>query len=212
MLITKIERQKKHPSRCSIFIYGEFAFGISDKLLLLFSLHQGASLEQGEVDKILKAELEETAKQKAFRFLSIRPRSRKEIRDYLLRKEYSEEVAETVILKLESLKLLDDVAFARMLCRDSMIRKPMGEKLARQVMFKKGVPRPVIDSVIPEFFSSESELILALKAAEKHQQRARRSSKMPDELHVKKKLLDFLMRRGFAYETAMSAAKQTLTK
>ena len=212
MLITKIERQKKHPSRVSVFIDGEFAFGISDKLLLLFSLYQGASLEQGEIDKILRSELEETAKQKAFRFLSIRPRSKKEIRDYLLRKEYSEDVAETIILKLESLKLLDDVAFARMLCRDSMIKKPMGEKLARQMMFKKGVPRPVIDSVIPEFFSSESELILALKAAEKHQERARRSSKISDALHVKKKLFDFLMRRGFAYETAMSATKQTLMK
>ncbi len=86
MRITKIEGQKKHPSRKSIFIDGKFTFGVSDDVLLKFSLYVGKELEQSDTEKILHAENVETAKQKVIRFLSIRPRSKKEIRDYLFRK------------------------------------------------------------------------------------------------------------------------------
>jgi regulatory protein len=212
MRITKIERQKKHPSRKSIFIDGSFAFGISDDVLLKFHLHEGAELEKSAAEKILQAENEETAKQKVMRFLSIRPRSKKEIRDYLLRKDYAEDIAERIIARLESLGMVDDVAFARMVSRDSLLRKPMGEKMLRQVLFKKGVPKATVDAVIPEFFTSESELEMAVKAAEWQQARMKRSSKSVDEIRAKKKLLDYLVRRGFAFDTALSATKQILAK
>ena len=97
MHITKIERQKKRSSRKSIFIDGSFAFGVSDDILLKFALHEGALLDKGTIEKIVASDHEEAAKQKALRFLAIRPRSKREIRDYLLRKEFSEEIAESIL-------------------------------------------------------------------------------------------------------------------
>ncbi len=111
MRITKIERQKKRPSRKSIFIDGSFAFGVSDDILLKFALHEGALLNEGMIEKIIASDHEETAKQKALRFLAIRPRSKKEIRDYLSRKEFSAEIAERIIGRLETLNMLDDACF-----------------------------------------------------------------------------------------------------
>ena len=73
MRITKIERQKKRSSRKSIFIDGSFAFGVSDDILLKFALHEGTLLDEGTIEKIIAANGEETAKQKALRFLAIRP-------------------------------------------------------------------------------------------------------------------------------------------
>lgn len=211
MRITKIEGQKKHPSRKSIFVDGKFAFGVSDDVLLKFGLYVGEELEQSDTEKILQAENVETAKQKVMRFLSIRPRSKKEIRDYLLRKEYAGDIADTIVAKLESLKMVDDEAFARMVCRDSLLKKPMGEKMLRQVLFKKGVPKPIVDSAMLEFFTPSSELAMAVKAAERQQARVKRSSKSVDEVHAKKKLLDYLVRRGFSFNTALSATKQILS-
>jgi regulatory protein len=211
MRITKIEGQKKHPSRKSIFIDGTFAFGVSVDVLLKFNLYVGEELEQSDTEKILHAENVETAKQKVMRFLSIRPRSKKEIRDYLFRKEYAGDIADTIVAKLESLRMVDDEAFARMVCRDSLLKKPMGEKMLRQVLFKKGVPKPIIDSVMVEFFTSSSELAMAVKAAERQQVRVKRSSKSVDEVHAKKKLLDYLVRRGFSFDTALSATKKILS-
>jgi Uncharacterized protein conserved in bacteria len=212
MRITKIERQKKRSSRKSVFIDGSFAFGISDDVLLKFALHEGTQLEKGTMEKILEREHEETAKQKAFRFLSIRPRSKKEIRDYLSRKEFTADITENVIARLESLSMLDDVSFARMVCRDALAKKPVGEKMLRQGLFKKGVPRPIIETVVAEFFTPESELQMAVKAAERQRTRVERSSKRLDNDHFKKKILDYLVRHGFTYDTALNATKQLLSK
>ena len=211
MRITKIEGQKKRPTRKSIFIDGQFAFGVSIDILVKFGLYVGKDLEQLEKETILHAENVETAKQKVMRFLSIRPRSKKEIRDYLVRKEYPPDVGDDIIAKLESLKMVDDEAFARMVCRDSLLKKPMGEKMLRQALFKKGVPKPIVDSAMLEFFTLSSELTIAMKAAERQQARIQRSSKHADEIQKRKKLLDYLVRRGFSFETALSATKQMLS-
>ncbi len=208
MRITKIERQKKRPSRKSIFIDGSFAFGVSDDILLKLALHEGALLDEGMIEKIIASDHEETAKQKALRFLAIRPRSKKEIRDYLLRKEFSAEIAERVIERLESLTMLDDVAFARMVCRDALAKKPAGAKMLRQMLIRKGVPPPLIESVLAEFSTPESEFQMAVKAAERQSARIGRSSRQLDNDHVKKKILDYLVRRGFAFDTALSATKE----
>ncbi len=211
MRVTKIERQKKRSSRRSVFIDGSFAFGISDDILLKFALHEGALLDEGTVEKIIASDHEETAKHKALRFLSIRPRSKKEIRDYLLRREFSSEIAESVIERLESLKLLDDAAFARMVCRDAIAKKPSGAKMLRNGLMKKGVPLPIIESVLVEFSTPDSEFQMAVKAAEWQRRRIGRSSKQLDNNHIKKKILDYLVRRGFAFDTALSATRQILS-
>jgi regulatory protein len=210
MRITKIERQKKRASRVSIFIDGSFAFGVSIDVMLRYALHEGVDLDQAAVDIIRDSENEETAKQKALRYLAIRPRSKKEMRDYLLRKEFPAEIGEKVIARLESLNMLDDAAFARMVCRDALSKKPAGAKMLRQMMMKKGVPPPLIESVIAEFSTPESEFQMAVKAAERQLARIGRSSRQLDDDHIKKKLLDYLMRRGFAFDTALSATKKLL--
>ena len=212
MLVTKIERQKKRTSRKSVFIDGSFAFGISDDVLLKFALHEGAQLEQGTLEKILKTEDEETAKQKALRFLSIRPRSKKEIRDYLLRKEFPADITDNVVARLETLHMLDDVEFARMVCRDALAKKPAGAKMLRQALFKKRVPKEIIETVLAEFSTPESEFEMAVKAARSQSMRIERSSKRLDNDHFKRKILDYLVRRGFAFDTALSATKHLLSK
>lgn len=212
MRITRIERQKKKSSRRSIFIDGNFAFGVSDDILLKFALHQGALLDKETIEKIVASDHEETAKQKAFRYLAIRPRSKKEIRDYLLRKEFSVEIAEKIIGRLETLNMLDDLAFARMVCRDALAKKPAGAKMLKQGLMKKGVPPAIIESVLLEFSSPESEFQMAVKAAEQQSRRIGRSSKLLDGDHFKKKILDYLVRRGFTFDTALSATRQILSK
>lgn len=212
MRITKIEPQKKHPARKSVFIDGKFAFGIGGDLLASVGLRQGREVKQGEVDKFLRLEQEEMAKQKVLRFLSIRPRSKKEVRDYLRRKDYPEEIADKVVARFEELKMLDDLSFARMVCRDSLAKKPMGERLLRQVLHKKGVPKPAIDTVIPEFITSEAERTMAATSAARHYARLKRSRSSSDDAQTRKKLLDHLMRCGFGYDVALNAARTVLSK
>jgi len=212
MRITKIERQKKRASRKSIFIDGNFAFGVSDDVLLKFALHEGAELDEEAVERIAEAENEASAQQKALRLLGIRPRSKKEIRDYLIKKDFSAGLAERIIGKLESLRMLDDLAFARMVCRDLLAKKPSGEKMLRQQLVKKGVPAATVENVLQEFSTPEGEFEMALKAAEKQSFRIGRSSRTVDDDGYRKKILEYLLRRGFAFDTALRATKKILAK
>jgi len=84
--------------------------------------------------------------------------------------------------------------------------------MLRQMMMKKGVPPLLAETVIAEFSTPESEFQLAIKAAERQSARIGRSSRRLDDDHIKKKILDYLMRRGFAFDTAMSATKKLLAK
>jgi SOS response regulatory protein OraA/RecX len=52
---------------------------------------------------------------------------------------------------------------------------------------------------------------MAVKAAEWQRRRIGRSSKQLDNNHIKKKILDYLVRRGFAFDTALSATRQILS-
>jgi len=63
-----------------------------------------------------------------------------------------------------------------------------------------------------EFSTPESEFQMSVKAAEWQSRRIGRSSKQLDDDHFKKKILDFLVRRGFAFDTALSATRQILSK
>ena len=176
------------------------------------SLHVGEELDEETVAGLVRSDQEENAKQKAFRFLAIRPRSTKEIRDYLSKKKFPEDIIEAIVAKLESLNMLDDRSFARMLCRDIVARNPAGEKLLRQQLFKKGVPKEIAESVLAELATPEVELMMALKAAERQCVRVGRSAKRLDDVQYRRKILDYLVRRGFDFETAVSATKQLLTR
>ena len=83
MIITEITRQVKNPDRYSIFIDGEFAFGINGVELLLHKLVVGMEIDQGLFDK-LQNELEfAKARDAAVGYLAHRQRSIKEMRNKL---------------------------------------------------------------------------------------------------------------------------------
>lgn len=210
MLITRIERQKKNSSRASVYLDGAYAFGVSDEVLLRAALHAGKEVSPEKVKELQEADAAETAKQRAMRFLGIRPRTGKEITTYLFRKGYSEEIASMILEKLTALRLIDDLEFARMFCRDRLKLRPTGAQLLRRQLVQKGVPRPAIDLVLQELSPQASEAGTAADAAGRCWTKISRSRAATDPLVAKKKLLDHLMRRGFSYETSKVAIANLL--
>lgn len=94
--LSKIERQKKNSQRYSLFIEGQFAFGVAEAILIQFALHKGMTLTNHELAQIQQAEFDYSFYQKALNYLSYGLRSEKEMRDYLTRhiKQYQSEQAE----------------------------------------------------------------------------------------------------------------------
>lgn len=136
----------------------------------------------------------EAAKQKAFRLLSLRPHSEKELEKKLREKGFPAVVVKETLEKLHDLKYLNDEYFAKSLARNLAVNKLWGNKKLIASLREKGLPTELIDLSIeqarqelPE--EAAIEILIKKKAAKR---------KMPAfDFKEKQKIFQALMGRGF---------------
>jgi regulatory protein len=199
MIVTKIERQKRHPDRVNIHLDGVFAFGLDEEVLLRHGLRKGDAIDERTHRELLGAEAYSRARAAALRYLSYRLRSEREIRTKLAAGEVPPGVIDRVVEALAALGLVDDRRFASAFVHDARLRKPTGERLLRQQLAVKGVPRTVIDAVLAENTSREEDHSAALEAARALLRRYRASRKHTDDAAQRRRVAQFLVRRGFEW-------------
>jgi regulatory protein len=137
----------------------------------------------------------------AIRFVSFRPRSQKEFTDFLDKKLTRWDVSGVgliakVIGRMEELGYVDDVKFAAWWVDQRTAFRPKGNRVIEIELIRKGVPRAIIASVLSSR-GSQSLLAAAKQAVAK---KLHLWVKLPD-MARKKKLYDYLGRRGFDSET-----------
>jgi regulatory protein len=208
MIITSIERQKKNPKRVNIFCDDEFAAGIHEDVLMKFRLRKGDTLDEEQLRQLQSAEELNLAKQKAFRFMSYRQRSEKELRAKLLEHEFHPSIIEEVTSSLKQTGMLNDRVFAEAYVHDLLMKKPSGGTLIRRQLRLKGIENRIIEDVLKEQLDSETQTSLAREAAKKHMRRYGIARKKHDRLKQQKRLADFLARRGFTWETVAATVKE----
>ena len=194
--ITQIAVQKKRKNRCSIFLNDEFAFGLDQDVVLRFGLKKGDILDDKRIEEILLSEERKSAKDRALKFLSYRDRSEKEILTKLKDVGYDESVIKWIINDLKRLKFIDDKRFASSFAQTQMITRPMGEFFLKRELKQKGVATELIEQTIEKVYQEKDQLTVATELAEQRKKRF----KNLDELKVKKRVSDFLLRRGFSWD------------
>ena len=80
--ITKIKAQK-NKKRVNIYLDGKFAFGLDADNFLKANLKKGQELNQKQIDDLIFKNEFQKLFDRTLRLISRRPRSKKEIRDYL---------------------------------------------------------------------------------------------------------------------------------
>jgi regulatory protein len=136
----------------------------------------------------------------ALRYLSPRPRSEKEVRQRLARRQVEKPLVDQVVGWLRERGLLDDVAFAAFWRDNREAFRPRGKRLLEQELRQRGVAPQVIQEQLQDLDEEAS----ALRAAQK-KARALAQSDYPT---FRAKIGSFLQRRGFSYEVAASATRQ----
>ncbi len=189
--ITAIKAQKHNRQRVSIFLDGEFAFGLSR--FVAGWLEPGRILTPAEIEKLKEEDTYEIAFQKALQFISYRPRSVQETQRRLDKKGFSEEVIESTIQKLLDKRWLDDLDFSRQWIENRNAFRPRSDRLLSYELRQKGVPDDIIRQALEKFGGDEVEL--AYRAGIKKAKRYRHENKF-DFL---KKVGGYLGRRGFHY-------------
>ena len=210
VIITKIKRLHGKRAQYSVYLDGSIALELSDWTIGKFGIRTGDELDEQTVDKLKSVEAESRAKNIAINYLSYRPRSSKEIIFHLTKKGFEHECAENVMRHLQSMKMIDDDRFARTFVRDRMKRKPTGQVLLRQQLVAKGIPSVMADEILAELISPQSQQASALQAAKRKIQLTQHVTKKIDAEKRKKRILDFLLRRGFSYEIALKTIRTTL--
>jgi len=136
---------------------------------------------------------------KALYFLKFRPRTKKEVFDYLLKKirntSYSTDDIKKVIEKLKEMDLLNDKKFIEDYVSFYSKNNPKSKKVLTLELLKKGVNKNLIDEYFLRNQLDEEELAFLLL-----KKRFPRWA-LIDKKKRLKKAFDFLGRRGFSFET-----------
>ena len=191
-VISGISVQKKNPQRVSIFLDGEFAFGLSS--IVAAWLQVGQKLSEQKIEELRQKDGIEVAHQSALKLLNYRSRTKKEISQRLNEKGYSDSQIQDVINRLENSGLVEDARYAQMWVENRNEFHPRSQRLMQLEMKLKGIDEEVIESALG---GSADDGELALRAAKK-QLRKYEQLEWPI---FRQKLSAFLARRGFTYGT-----------
>ncbi|MBN2453558.1 MAG: regulatory protein RecX [Candidatus Omnitrophica bacterium] len=137
------------------------------------------------------------AKNNAYSLLRSRPRSEAEIRGRLKLKGYDEPTVDKVIDTLRNLGEIDDARFARLWVESRMRANPAGDVVLRHELKAKGIAGPIIDSALQAKARDYDEYEIVLAIAK---ERVKQLAKI-DKAKALKRLYDYLVRRGFNYDT-----------
>ena len=136
----------------------------------------------------------EAAKQKAYRLLSLRPHSEKELEKKLREKGFPAVVVKETLEKLHDLKYLNDASFAASWARNLAVNKLWGNRKIVAGLREKGISAEAIDEAVEksreELPEEEAIEVLIKKKAAKRKMSAL-------DFKEKRKIFQALMGRGF---------------
>lgn len=202
MRITALQPQATNPDRINIFVDDSFLMGANALIVLQMTLKVGQELSAAQVEQLRHDETLQQAVDRAYNYLSFRPRSREEVRRYLRRKETPPELIDAVLARLSHLNLINDHDFASFWIETREQFSPRGAQALKNELRMKGVEREVVDELV----SNEQDDERALAAGRKKAFSLIRTPGI-DFATFRTRLGSFLQRRGFSYAVATKTVK-----
>ncbi len=199
MRVTAIERPPRK-RRYDVRIDDARVVPLSREVLAAANLRVGQEVDDSRVAELEAAEARHTAMTSALRLLSYRPRSEREMRDAMRSRHIPETIAGETLARLRELRLLDDQVFAEAWTESRQRNSPRGRRMLLAELAQKGVEREVAQ----ESVAAVDEGAAAVRAARKRS-RTLRGLEFRD---FRRRLGDFLARRGFGYDVCEAAIKQ----
>lgn len=201
-VITSIAIQKKNKNRFNIFIDEQYAFSLSRELAE--SIKTGDTLTENSIAQLKQADAHHTAYYRGLYFLNFRPRSRMEIKTYLIRKDFPPDAVKSTLSRLESHGYINDHEFARLWIENRRRLKPKGMYALVGELKQKGIDDQIIKDLLLDFDETES----AWEAIAPRLNRIQTD----DKNAFSKKIYGFLSRRGFSYSICKQICDQAWEK
>ncbi len=151
-------------------------------------------LSDEEIERLGRMDQYFRGKEKALRLLSLRSRTREEIKTALDKLSLEPSVRDGLVNELEEIGLINDVQFSREYVRVKSDVKRLGPHRLRHDLKKLGVAKTIVDEVLNESFDSSSQEAMAREVA------LRRVGEGPVDEKTVRRVAGLLQRKGYDYE------------
>lgn len=197
MKISKIEVQKNHNDRVSIFVDDEYYASMFLDTAVKYGIKKDCEVDEEDFKKYLVESEQNLAFNKAFNYMNTALKTSKQMRDYLKKKGYDESTISNVIDKLKEYNYINDRTFAESYV--STYKTKYGKNMLKTKLMEKGVAKSIIDEVLENYETNEVVIdkLLAKKVGK---------NQLTHEFVTK--CIRFLSSRGFSFDEINSAIKR----
>lgn len=207
--VSDIKEAARDKNRVNIYIDDKFFCSLDISQVVDLHLKIGRELSEEELEQLKRASDFGKFYARALEYVLMRPRSSKEINDYLKRKTldrkvrvknrktgeyktqekkgYDASLVPLVFSRLEERGYIDDKRFAELWVENRNVSKGTSIKKLKLELQQKGIASGIIEEVLAISGRSETD--------ELRKMIARKAKKYPDE----QKLIQYLLRQGFNY-------------
>lgn len=194
--ITGITPQKKDKTRCNIEVDGRFYCGMKLETVIQNRLKAGSVVSPEELAAIQLESEKTTALDKALTHITAGMKTEREIRDYLRRKGYLQDVCDYVVERMKDYGFLNDEEYAKAFAENA--KKREGKRMIALKLKRKGVSDEDIECTLENLTGEEES---AKNVLDKYMR-----GKTTDR-ETLSKAYRHLLSKGYGYEIAKSALR-----
>jgi len=201
MKISALKAQTRDKNRVNVFVDGAYSFSLDVMQVVELGIKSGNDYSEDELTSLKNESLYGKLYTRSLEYALVRPRSLREMRDYLYKKTratrtkmgdikegVSPELTQRVYERLIENGYLNDEKFARFWVDNRNVRKGTSIRKLTSELQSKGVDASIIEKVLSHSGRSDDEEIQKIIA--------KKASKYDDE----RKLIAYLIRQGFRYD------------
>lgn len=213
MKITSLKTQVRDKSRVNVSIDGKYRLSLDILQIAQLGIRTGQEISEEELAKLEEESQYGKLYTRSLEYVLVRPRSQREIKDYLykktrdtrtqtgdIKKGVSQELTDKVFHRLQEKGYLDDEKFARFWVENRNVRKGSSARKLKAELMSKGVSSEIIATVFVDTDRSdelEIKKIIAKKAA---------------RYDDTQKLIAYLARQGFQYDDIKTALDEMINE
>lgn len=206
MKITGISVQARDKNRVNVSVDGKYRFSLAIAQVAELGIRTGHDYSDEQLTALEEESLFGKLYMRTLEYCFVRPRSQREVRDYLYRKTRQRmgktgelipgapvPLTERVFDRLQAKGYIDDLKFAQYWVENRNQRKGSSKRKLMSELAAKGVDRAIVDQVMGETGRSDDTEIQKIIA-----KKYRRYTEP-------QKLLAYLARHGFSYDDSKQA-------
>lgn len=199
--VVDIQVQKRRKNRRNIYLDDGSVFGVSEDVFISIPLHIGDTISDQVFNDILESDSKSKIYNSAISLLSYRMRSKSELKDRLIRKNYNEDGIMDVINNLELKGYLDDEKFAYAFAKEKVKNKLIGPAALKFEMSSHKLDLELIDRTINSIYDMFPQKMIINRLITKWKVK----DSIGKDPKIKSKIINRLKNKGFYWDDIQSA-------